>query len=266
MVYTKLFSDILASTVWAESDHTRIVWITMLAMADRDGNVMGSVPGLAHIARVPIAACEAALAALAAPDKDSRTKTNEGRRIEPIDGGWFIINYEKHRERRSAEDRREQDRRRQQRKRERDMSRKVTPVTPAASASASAAASAAAVPLGPTVPLNGEPSSLCGADQRDDQSRNEGRGPSGTGQRGNDAEVEQVVLFKAMWPTSYRRNSQHRHMDITDAVVRLHAVGITPDDLLTLAKKAAARGAKPAGLFAHWVDNPDEACKELGRR
>lgn len=127
MSYTKLFSDILASTIWAEGNATRIVWITMLAMANKDGEVGASIPGLAHIARVTLAECEQAIQALESPDPHSRTKAHEGRRIKKIDGGWFILNYEAHRERASIEERRHKDRLRQERKRQRDASRDVTP-------------------------------------------------------------------------------------------------------------------------------------------
>jgi len=95
--YTKLFSSIVASTIWREPDHVRIVWITMLAMSDGSGQVHASVPGLADLSRVSIADCEDALCKLGAPDEYSRTKDHEGRRIEAIDGGWLILNYVKHR-------------------------------------------------------------------------------------------------------------------------------------------------------------------------
>lgn len=97
MTFTKLFSSITASTIWSAPDHTRIVWITMLAMADQHGRVWASIPGLANIARVPIESAEAALNELMAPDKYSRTKDNEGRRIEEIDGGWRLLNHAKYR-------------------------------------------------------------------------------------------------------------------------------------------------------------------------
>lgn len=127
MSYVKLFSDILASTIWAEPNPTRLVWITMLAMADRDGFVGASIPGLAHIARVSADECRLAIESLAAPDPDSRTKDHEGRRIAQRDGGWVVLNYEKHRDRATLEERREKDRQRQERKRQRDaLSRDVT--------------------------------------------------------------------------------------------------------------------------------------------
>ena len=105
--YTKLFSSITASTIWQEPDGTRLTWITMLAMSRKDGCVYGSVPGLAHQANVSVAAVRKALACFLAPDPDSRTKDYEGRRIEEIDGGWRLLNHEKFRKIRSAEERRE---------------------------------------------------------------------------------------------------------------------------------------------------------------
>ncbi len=97
MTFAKLFTSITESTIWIEDDHTRIVWITMLAMADRRGRVWGSVPGLANRARVPVESARTALGKFLSPDADSRTKDNEGRRIEEIDGGWRLLNYEKFR-------------------------------------------------------------------------------------------------------------------------------------------------------------------------
>lgn len=97
ITFTKLFSSITESTIWCEPDSTRVVWITMLAMADRKGRVWGSIPGLANRARVSIENCERALATFKAPDRYSRTPDNEGRRIDDIEGGWVLLNYEKHR-------------------------------------------------------------------------------------------------------------------------------------------------------------------------
>jgi hypothetical protein len=120
MTFTKLFSSITASTIWAAPDSTRIVWITMLAMADQHGRVWASVPGLANIARVSIEACENAIVELQAPDKYSRTKDNEGRRIEPIDGGWRLLNYAKYRAIRDEESIKESKRRYINERRERE--------------------------------------------------------------------------------------------------------------------------------------------------
>ena len=116
--YIKLFSEILTSTIWQEPDSTRIVWLTMLAMADKNGEVKASIPGLASFAKVPIEAAETALEAFKSPDRYTRTKEHEGRRIEDIDGGWNLLNHGKYRARMNAEDRREKDRERKQKARD----------------------------------------------------------------------------------------------------------------------------------------------------
>jgi len=69
----------------------------MLAMADKNGRVWASVPGLANRARIDVEAARAALASFMAPDPDSRTKEHEGRRIEEIEGGWRLFNHAKYR-------------------------------------------------------------------------------------------------------------------------------------------------------------------------
>lgn len=97
MTFTKLFSSITESTIWAEPDHIRICWITMLAMADRKGRVWTSIPGLANRARISIEQTEEAIERFLSPDQYSRTADNEGRRMAPIDGGWRLLNYEKYR-------------------------------------------------------------------------------------------------------------------------------------------------------------------------
>lgn len=76
-----------------EDKDTRLVWICMMAMADKHGRVYGSIPGIANRARVDLAECESALNKFLAPDAYSRTKDHEGRRIQVIEGGWRLINH-----------------------------------------------------------------------------------------------------------------------------------------------------------------------------
>lgn len=105
--YAKLFSSITTSTVWSEPATTRVVWVTMMAIADRCGEVHASVPGLARVSNVTLPECEAALATFLAPDPYSRTPDNEGRRIEAIRGGWRLLNHGYYRKKLDAEDRKE---------------------------------------------------------------------------------------------------------------------------------------------------------------
>lgn len=110
MGYTKLDAGITDSTIWQAPDATRIVWITMLAMADQNGYIGASVPGLAGRARVSMDACIEALEAFTGPDKWSRTKDHEGRRIAEAVGGWVLLNHGQYREKQNADDRRERSR------------------------------------------------------------------------------------------------------------------------------------------------------------
>jgi hypothetical protein len=96
--YTKLFSTIVTSTIWQEDLPTKVLWITLLALSDSDGMVEGAIPGIARIAGVSLEECERSLAKLQQPDKYSRTPDHDGRRIEVVEGGWFILNRGKYRD------------------------------------------------------------------------------------------------------------------------------------------------------------------------
>jgi hypothetical protein len=99
LAYTKLFSSITESTVWCgTSPALKIVWITMLAKADKIGRVHMSIPGLAKLAEVSIQEAEDAIEKLLQPDTYSRTHDYEGRRVETIDGGWRLLNFSKYRD------------------------------------------------------------------------------------------------------------------------------------------------------------------------
>lgn len=116
--YTKLFSSIIDSTIWREDKETKIVWITLLAKCNKYGIVEASIPGLADAARVTLEECEKALALMMSPDKYSRTKEFDGRRIKEVDGGWLILNHAKYRAKMNQEDKLERDRIYQKNKRE----------------------------------------------------------------------------------------------------------------------------------------------------
>jgi hypothetical protein len=94
MSWTKLFSHIVSSSVWNEDDKTRIVWITLLALQEKDHVVKGSVGGVAHQARVSLEDCQKALEKLCSPDADDTSGIDEGRRIRKVEGGWLIVNGE----------------------------------------------------------------------------------------------------------------------------------------------------------------------------
>ena len=59
--YTKLFADIITSSIWSEDNNTRIMWITMLASSDASGYVSGTIPGMAAMSRLSLEDAEKAI-------------------------------------------------------------------------------------------------------------------------------------------------------------------------------------------------------------
>lgn len=102
--FTKLFASITESSIWGEDDKTLRVWICFLARCDNEGIVEGSIPGLAHLCRMSIGDFKAAVTKLESPDPYSRTTDHEGRRVEPIQGGWKVLNYMSYRDKGQAKE------------------------------------------------------------------------------------------------------------------------------------------------------------------
>lgn len=117
--YVKVYGDMLLnSTVWVCSDRpTKICWITLLCMADQHGIVQSSLPGLAKEADITVEEAAAAIDQFQRPDPHSRTKEYEGRRVEPVDGGWLVLNHRKYRDYRTEDQVKEAERKADYRRR-----------------------------------------------------------------------------------------------------------------------------------------------------
>ena len=113
--YTKVFNSIITSTIWQEDSDTKVVWVTLLALADKDGVADATIPGLANLAGVPLAKTIKAIKKFLAPDPYSRTKTDGGRRMIEVESGWLLLNHAAYREKGDPAARREQNRLAQQR-------------------------------------------------------------------------------------------------------------------------------------------------------
>jgi len=94
------------------------VWIAMLAKADATGYVRASIPSMAHVCMIPIDRMEEIIGVLTSPDKYSRSPTDDGRRIRPVEGGFEIVNYVSYRNKRDEDERRRQNREAQRNLRE----------------------------------------------------------------------------------------------------------------------------------------------------
>ena len=106
--YTKLFADIVTSTIWQEPAGCRVLWITILALKGKDQICSATVPSLANLSGISIEDCEAYLDKFQSPDKHSRSQEDAGRRIRKTEDGWLVLNGEKYQDKLSKEDRKEQ--------------------------------------------------------------------------------------------------------------------------------------------------------------
>lgn len=117
--YSKLFADIVTSTIWQEPNDCKVLWVTMLALKGRDHICTATVPALAKMCDITIEQCEHYLDKFQQPDKYSRSQEFEGRRLKRVDGGWFFLNGPKWQDKMSSAEKAEGNRERQERWRKR---------------------------------------------------------------------------------------------------------------------------------------------------
>lgn len=91
--FTKLVPEIVMSSIWNESPEVRCVWIALLATKDENGYVRGNAASLARLANVSIESAKEAIEKFQLPDAESNTPDNDGRRIQAVPGGWFVLNH-----------------------------------------------------------------------------------------------------------------------------------------------------------------------------
>lgn len=110
--WVPVFSSIIYSSLWDEPYHVRLLFMTMLAIKDKDHVVRRTVYALKKAANITEEEVEEALKILAAPDRRrSENQEFEGRRIAKVEEGWLILNGDKYRKLLQTAKRREQKRR-----------------------------------------------------------------------------------------------------------------------------------------------------------
>lgn len=125
IMFAKVFNQIFDSSI-AEDYTSRHVFIDLLILADKDGVVDKTQEAIARITNAPLKVVTQAIEVLSKPDRKSRTKDEDGRRLVLIDKhrdwGWRIVNYQKYRDIHNEEARRAANRtyKRDQRARERE--------------------------------------------------------------------------------------------------------------------------------------------------
>ena len=111
-MYGKLFAQMYDGTLGTKGPWQALVTFQQLIiLADQDGVVDMTPEAIARRTTIPLDVIRTGLLALMEPDPESRSPDEEGRRLvaltETRGWGWRIVNYQKYRAIRSAEERRE---------------------------------------------------------------------------------------------------------------------------------------------------------------
>lgn len=109
-MYGKIFHSIYDGTL-AEDWRALITFQQLIVLSDADGIVDMTPASISRRTGIPLEHIEHGLSILIKPDPNSRTNTEEGKRLLPIDEsrgwGWQIVNHKHYRDLRTADDRRE---------------------------------------------------------------------------------------------------------------------------------------------------------------
>jgi hypothetical protein len=112
-MYAKIFSSLYQGTLRGQA-HAILVFTNLLAHCDQDGFVDLHFRAIADETGITVDEVRSAISYLEAPDPESRSPEEGGRRIVNIDEhrawGWRVVNYVKYRDTRSEDDRREKNR------------------------------------------------------------------------------------------------------------------------------------------------------------
>jgi hypothetical protein len=111
-MFGKLFSSMYDGSLRTRSPWQALVTFQQLiVLANKDGEVDMTAEALSLRTGIPLEIIALGIRSLEQPDPDSRTPTEEGRRIIRLDPerswGWRIVNYDHYRKIRSADERRE---------------------------------------------------------------------------------------------------------------------------------------------------------------
>lgn len=207
--FVKLYGTVLDSTVWVGTDkHIKLVWITLLAMADGNGFVEASLPGIAKRAEVSVAECKEALHMFTNPDIESKSQVDEGRRVAKVERGWTVINHRAYRDLRTAAQVQEAEKKQRWRDKARlslmqgDKSGQSTKSTGEAEAEAEAEKERSTTSVGPR-------------------------------------DVEEDVLFETFWRTYPKRNGSDPKNGARICWAKNRKGGVEPDDMIAGAQRYA---------------------------
>ena len=133
-MYGKIFKQIYKGTLAMVGPWEALVTFQqMIILADKDGTVDMTPDALSRETTIPLKIIAKGIEALEAPDPESRTPDEDGRRIvrlsENRSWGWRIVNYEHYRKLRSEEERREYHRKYYREKRSKSATKRASTET-----------------------------------------------------------------------------------------------------------------------------------------
>lgn len=111
-MYAKVFAQIYDGTLCTKGPWQALVTFQqLLVLADQDGNVDMTASAIARRTTIPLEIISLGIEELLKEDPESRTPTENGRRILPLcagrSWGWSIVNYKHYRALKREEERRE---------------------------------------------------------------------------------------------------------------------------------------------------------------
>lgn len=110
MGYAKLFDSLWSGSLYGQFNASA-VFMVLLSLADKDGQIDMTTEAIAGRTGWPIEFIQEGIRQLEAPDPRSRTPDADGRRIIRLsahrDWGWFVTNHDKYREEERSAERRE---------------------------------------------------------------------------------------------------------------------------------------------------------------
>ena len=128
-MYGKIFDSIYNGTLYGKWE-ALVTMQQLIVLADADGTVDMTPMAISARTGIPREIIDKGLEILASPDKYTRTPGSDGKRIELLDEhrpwGWSLVNYDKYKNLRDADEVRAQNRERKRRQRAREKSQDVT--------------------------------------------------------------------------------------------------------------------------------------------
>ena len=99
-MYGKIWKSMFEGSLYDAGWEAIITFMVLITFADKAGEVDITLSALSGKTTIPKKHLQNGIDALMAPDKLSRTKDDDGRRLVLIDDdrpwGWRIVNYEKY--------------------------------------------------------------------------------------------------------------------------------------------------------------------------